>query len=354
MTLKSIDIFSGAGGLTEGLASAGIECILGVDADRDCFITFSEAHGPGLRLALNASSITNLGEWRGEPDILAGGPPCQPFSVHGRQQGAADKRDCIPLFILALGILKPRAFILENVPSLAAPRHRDYFMARLTDMVSLGYGVQYAILDAAAFGVPQHRRRLFVVGFLKGDESNRRPFQWPNPTHGPGLLPYVTVREALLAPVPSRLEELNRSRVTYARNPVWRPRLLNSLVVNGKGRVLDFDAPAPTVTAQSSGNGAHILDMCGELRQYHYSLMLCKRADLTPSIRQGEVIGARRLTWREASALQGFPDSYPFQGSVSSKYSQIGNAVSPPLAEAVGRAVVAHLQAEPIRMGLRG
>lgn len=347
MQLNSIDLFCGAGGLTEGLAGAGITARWAIEQDATCVQTFRRAHKQATVMTKRVQDC-ELNGLAGSIDIIVGGPPCQPFSVHGKQAAAADSRDCIPLFTQAVGIIKPRAFIMENVPGLIAPRHDDYWMARLGEMIDAGYTVHWEVLDAAAYGVPQHRRRLFVVGFRRNlyeyEDLGYLGFRWPEPTHGPGRLPYVTVRDALVW-TDSSAGASNNSAVTYARNPVLRPRLINSLIVNGKGRVLDWDAPSPTITAQSSGNGGHVIDFKEELREYHRHLLECSRKGVVPAFRTGTVRGAWRISVEQAARLQGFRDDYPFQGSVSSKYKQIGNAVPPPLAEAVGRAVVEHLKA---------
>lgn len=350
MALRSLDVFCGAGGLTHGLSQAGIECRMGIDADRDCAITFSQAHNStGQHYSLDGHD--GLDMWRGEVDLVVGGPPCQPFSVHGKQRADTDARDGIPFFLQAIGTVRPKAFLMENVANLAAPRHTAYFYNLLDILHAMDYRCDWRVLDAADYGVPQNRNRLFVMGVQGRYAPRGTRFEWPSPTHRnpvmlgpahPGILrPWVTVREAL-RDVPEC--EPNTSKVVYAKNPVLRPRLINSLIVNGKGRVLNLGKPSPTVTAESAGNGGHILDIGRTLGAYHEYLLECDGAGIEPILRSGEAAQARRITWREAARLQGFPDDYPFWGTTSSRYRQIGNAVPPPLARAVGDSIVRYLE----------
>ncbi len=338
MASTFVDLFSGAGGLSQGLVAAGAVPVAAVDIDADACRTYALAH-PGVPVI--KGDVTNAVLPR--TDLLVGGPPCQPFSVHGRQGAAGDERDGIPLFIEALRSLQPRAFIMENVPNLTAKRHEAYFggvlgqLRQVQDEPMASYVVGWRILDAADWGVPQHRRRLFVVGIRLDVIAGREHFRWPTPTHGPGRgLPWVTVREALTGYL--NTGEPNPSKVVYASNPTLRPKLANSLIVNGRGRVLSINAPSVTIAAESSGNGGHILDPLRVLDSYHQRL-LHREAE----IRSGVVRDVRRLTTGEAARLQGFDPSYPFQGSVSSRFRQIGNAVPPPLARAVAGAVLAAL-----------
>ena len=260
-------------------------------------------------------------------DLLAGGPPCQPFSVGGKKLGNDDQRDLVPAFVKAVRDVRPTFFLMENVANLARPNFRDYFEGQLADLAALGYAIHWRVLDAAAYGVPQHRLRLFVVGTPLGTA-----FAFPAPTHGPqGSQPYMTVRDAL-ADCPE--DAPNRAKVVYLKNPVVRRTHCAGLLLNGSGRPLNLDAPSPTILASAGGNRTHVLDLQDTLKAYHAQLKAGGPA------RTGEVANCRRLTLRESARLQSFPDSFTFFGSRSQQYRQIGNAVPPLLAKAVGLALL--------------
>lgn len=327
--MRSIDLFSGAGGLTRGLENAGWETVAALEINPIASETY-RANFPHVEtLCIDVRNV-DFRRWKGIVDVVVGGPPCQPFSVAGKQLAHLDPRDCVPEFSRAVKELEPQAFILENVAGLAAPRHKYYLATALQMFRSLGYVVNYDVLDAADFGVPQHRKRLFIVGLLGS------AFSFPHPTHGPrGSMPYVTTGSALVN-VP--VDTPNTAKVTYARQPVLRPQPWDGMLVNGGGRPINLEEPCQTIPASAGGNRTHILDPDGVLVAYHKHLM----AGGKPY--SGEVKGVRRLTVRESARIQAFPDDHIFLGRQSSRYSQVGNAVPPPLAEAIGAALAAQLQ----------
>ena len=324
--LRSIDLFCGAGGLSKGLELAGWSCCAAVEIDFDSAETFRR-NFPGAEVVLRDSREVDYTGWAGQVELVVGGPPCQPFSVAGLLRGKHDDRDMIPEFIRAVRLVQPRGFLMENVPGLTAPRHRTYLLSALEALRALGYTTAAQVLDAADYGVPQHRRRLFVVG-LRG-----ATFAFPEPTHGPrGRLPYCSAGAAILT-APD--DEPNRAVVTYARKPVMRPSPWAGMLVNGKGRPLDLSKPSLTIPATAGGNRTHIVDQAGVLRAYHEALMRGEKP------RHGRVHGVRRLTVLESAALQSFPSDFEFVGRRSSRYRQIGNAVPPLLARALGAALAA-------------
>lgn len=258
--------------------------------------------------------------------MVYGGPPCQPFSSGGLRRSHGDDRDMIPEFIRAVGEARPEAFVMENVPGLLVGERRAYFARALASLEALGFRLSWRALNAAEFGVPQKRRRLFVVGLRE------RRFEFPEPTHGPGRSrPFVRVRDVLTG---EAIGEPNPSRVFYAKNPDLRPSPYDGHVFNGGGRPINPDAPCHTILASAGGNKTHFLDVLGLVPEYHAHLMMGGRA------RTGTLPGARRLTVLESAVLQTFPRTLSFHGPRSSQYHQVGDAVPPRLAEAVGRAVV--------------
>jgi DNA (cytosine-5)-methyltransferase 1 len=330
---SSIDLFCGAGGLTLGLHHAGWVTRVAVEFDADAAKTY-RANFPEVHLLEQDAMCIDFSEWRGKVDLVAGGPPCQPFSVAGNQLSHLDPRDCVPQFIRAVQEIEPSVFLMENVHGLATTRHAGYLRNAICRLEALGYDVRTGVLDAADYGAPQYRRRLFVVGMR--DEA----FTFPEPTHGPrGSLPHVTAGWAL-SDVPG--DKPNTAIVSYARNPVMRPSPFAGMLVNGGGRPIDLSRPSQTIPASAGGNRTHIVDRDGVLGRYHEYLTRGGEP------LEGIVDGVRRLTVRESARLQTFPDDFEFIGGQSARYRQVGNAVPPVLAEAVGRAVLEQLTAPSI------
>ncbi len=322
---RSVDLFCGAGGLTLGLRRAGWETALAVEYDPTACATYQH-NFPDTIVSCGDIRMVEFTEYAGQVDLVAGGPPCQPFSVAGNQRAHDDPRDCIPEFIRAVREIAPRAFLMENVAGLASKRHDSYLRFVLEQLAALGYGVAYRVVDAADYGAPQHRRRLIVVGLREGT------FQFPEATHGEGRRsPHSTAGRAIDG---APADEPNRAKITFAKNPVLRPSPFAGMLVNGGGRPIDLDRPSQTIPASAGGNRTHIVDPDRVLVDYHRYL----RDGGTPA--RGSVEGVRRLTVRESARLQCFPDDFEFLGPQSARYRQVGNAVPPVLAEVMGQAVL--------------
>jgi DNA (cytosine-5)-methyltransferase 1 len=318
MSPTAIDVFCGAGGLSLGLEKAGFQTLFAVDNDSDSCKTYRTLV-PRAALHEGDASWVDFTKWSGV-DLVAGGPPCQPFSTGGRRLGKKDERDLLPIFVRAVSQARPKAFLLENVPGLASPAHRDYLvevLAPLADEYSI-FGPY--LINAADYGVPQSRRRLIVIGTIEGDFHvpygcpGRRPVAGDVLTFEPNGLP-------------------NHSKIVYAKRPDLRPNPYHGQLFNGGGRPIDLDAPAPTILASAGGNKTHFIDCSGLVPPYHSYLM---RGGIP---RIGELIGARRLTVAECASLQSFPNGAKISGARSSQYEQVGNAVPPRLAAIFGDAV---------------
>lgn len=322
-----IDLFSGAGGLSLGLEASGLRCVAGVEMNRDACDTFHSRHA-GARLYNSPIQQVNFREYGGV-SLIVGGPPCQPFSAGGKGRASSDMRDMIPQFVRAVHEARPKVFLMENVPGLAGPTHREYLEAALDDLSKLGYSVAFEVVNAAEYGIPQKRRRLIVVG-IRGSKSK---FAFPMPTHGPrGEQPFVT-SGTVLARVPGR-DAANASKVTYAKRPDLRPSPYDGHLFNGGGRAINLSEPSHTILASAGGNKTHFLDLQEEVPKYHKHLM----AGGCPRI--GSLRGGRRLSIEESAALQTFPKGMRFYGSRSSQYAQVGNAVPPALAKVLGFALI--------------
>lgn len=323
--LTVLDLFAGAGGLSLGLEDAGMEVVAAAEWDEDALDTYAKRH-PAVPLYPGDIANIDFGEFRDSVDVVAGGPPCQPWSDGGKGLGHDDPRDGFPQFVRAVRTIEPRAFVIENVAGLTRGARRPHFLRLLRELTSLSYEVRDQVLVAANYGVPQLRRRLFVVGTRSGE------YAWPDATHGAGSgRPWRIAGDVVSAA--KVIGQPNSSIVTYAKRPDLRPSPYDGLLFNGGGRPINLADLAPTMLASMGGNKTPWIDTQEIVPGYHAHLM----AGGTP--RAGVVPGARRITVAEAAALQTFPEGTEFAGRRSSQYRQVGNAVPPLLARAVGRAL---------------
>ncbi len=211
--IRGIDLFASAGGLTLGLKEAGVHTVCAAEVDPYRVSTFLQ-HTPEATALVGDVRQADFSPYKGRVELVYGGPPCQPFSSGGLRQGTSDERDMIPEFIRVVQEVRPLAFLMENVPGLVVSDRMNYLSQVLEQLEDLDFVVSWKVLNAADYGVPQKRRRLFVVGL------RHARFRFPPPTHGPAVgLPYVVVQDVL---PPHQIGEPNPSKVFYAKGPDLR------------------------------------------------------------------------------------------------------------------------------------
>lgn len=384
--MRSVELFAGAGGLAMGMANAGFRHAAVIEWDHDACETFRENQRhhaqsvegwPLHECDVREFDFTPLAD---RIEVLSGGPPCQPFSLGGKHRGYMDHRDMFPEVVRAVREIRPRAFILENVKGLMREAFADYFeyiQLQLShpDVVAKSgegwrehrnrlekhhtargcqadYNVVYRLLNAADYGVPQCRERVFLVGF-RSDLGIEWTF--PEPTHS---------QDALLWEQWVTGEYWERHRVARRRRPQPHVRLegriarLRAGVLLGLGRpwqtVRDAisDLPTPRIREHPQ---IHNHRFWPGARSYpgHTGSPLDAPAKTLKAGNHGVPGGenmlakpdgsVRYFTIREAARLQTFPDEYIFRGSWSEAMRQLGNAVPVRLAEAVSRSVAATL-----------
>ena len=342
----AISLFSGAGGLDLGVERAGYRCAAAVEVDGDAADTmeknFDGLNAPVIRgdiLDVPTREILRAAGLKGRerPDLLVGGPPCTPFSKSGfwlewKRAGLDPDASLLQAYTRVLAEAKPRAFILENVYALTYNNKasRPAFERLLREIDEAGYRCSWAVLNAADYGVPQLRPRLFVVGRPKGQPVPELPGpthggRWERRSTGDVERPHVTAGEVLdglvTSPEPEEvvrgqwrhlLPEVppggNYLHFTAERghpDPVfaWRSRYWSFLLK------LDPNRPSPTIQAQPGPN----------VGPFHWD--------------------NRRLRVPELKRLFTFPDDFEFVGRRASVQAQIGNSVPPALAYAVAGAL---------------
>ena len=356
-----VDLFCGAGGLSEGFRQAGFQVLAGCDFDDTAGKTFVATHpeatfiGGRIQDVTVAHLLRVTGLKPGQLDVLVGGPPCQGYSVYNHQRGVDDPR--AGLFREYLRIvkgLKPRWLVMENVAGLTSIADGGIIREIKEGMKSLGYEVDFKILKAEEYGVPQERRRIFFIANRIG-----APIEFPAPTHGKDLQPLVTIWDAIgdlppvenggkeellkyaCAPRNSYQAELRGNRKTAPNHSA--PKLgevnlarMKHIPAGGSWRDIPFDLlPEGMKRAKRSDHTKRY----GRPRKTDLSCTILTKCD----VHWGAYIHPeqdRAITVREAARLQSFPDSFEFQGSRTEQYIQVGNAVPPLLGRAVANKLI--------------
>lgn len=327
--LKGLDLFSGPGGMTLGFKRAGISPIACVERRKDAVETFSFHTDDAEHFCADIRSLA-FDRYAGMVDVVYGGPPCQPFSTGGLRRAAGDPRDMFPEFVKTVAQVRPAAFVAENVVGLTTRSRIGYLAEIVYKLESLGFNVSWRVLNAADYGIPQKRKRLFIVGMRTGI------FWFPKPTHGPGTSRKYKSSGTIIQNAP--IGEPPDCPVVFAKYPDKRRSPYAGHVYNGGGRPIDLNAPCHTILAAAGGYKTHWIDTLGIAPRYTAHLW----AGGAPWV--GNVPGARRMTVEESALIQTFPAEMKFAGSRSSQFTQVGDAVPPDLAEVVGRALVAQLE----------
>jgi len=345
MKYTCVDAFSGAGGLSLGLSRAGFSILLAFDNDPKCVDTQRlnprylqhPVYLAGVDEMLGGALLDKTNLNKGELFLLTGGPPCQGFSI--QRIGADDdfRNELVLKFVSLVEELSPKYFLMENVPGITGKRGQAILKEALRRITTAGYWTHQETLDAQDYGVPQRRKRVFAVGERMDGRLAR--FAFPPPTTPEDHR--VTVRETIgnLPPPPEdgtdhpgiphhrrdNLSDLNVRRLLALKPGQGRDHLPESLLAdchrvdssiighrNVYGRML-WDDVAPTITA---------------------------RFDSFTRGQFGHPEQTRSISLREGALLQTFPIDFVYSGNKVEIARQIGNAVPPLLAEALGRQII--------------
>lgn len=293
----ALDLFAGCGGLALGFEAAGFQTI-GYEKDHDACATYSR----NLRGVCHEVVLTSGLDLIDRADVIIGGPPCQPFSVGGLQQGRLDSRNGFPIFLDAIERYQPKVAVFENVRGMLY-RNRGYLSEIINAFESLKYKVEATILHAVGYGVPQRRERLFVV-------AHRGSWRFPRPIDKHKPFTSAEALGELALTIPQGAKFLTASMDEYVAKYEAKSKCI-------RPRDLHLDQPSRTVTCRnlSGATGDMMRIRLGDGRR-------------------------RRLTPREGARLQSFPDWFEFIGTQDSQFNQIGNAVPPLLAKAVAMSVL--------------
>ena len=376
-TAPAADLFCGAGGISLGLERAGFDVVIGVDHDQHALATH-RAHHAGLHLDWDLSDESVLERLAGVMrdagiKLIAGGPPCQPFSRAGRgiignlvrremRPPADRRRDLWQSFLWLVDAVRPDAVLMENVPDLALDEDMFIMRTMVHELERIGYGVETAIVESVRYGVPQMRQRFILVAISDG-----RRIVWPHREQADREV--ATLRAAIgdlgdVEPGWTTEPEGGREYATDATDPYQklmrrdsRGRVSRKVKDHITRAVRDDDLEAFRAMDASTKYS----ELPAELKRYRDDIFNDKYKRLDYD-QQSRTLTAhlsrdgyayihpeyeRTITVREAARIQSFPDWFRFSGPPTAAFRQIGNAVPPLLAEGLAGAIVDALGREP-------
>lgn len=303
MSLSVLELCAGGGGQAIGLEKAGFDMASAVEIDKHACDTLRE-NRPNWHV-LEKSVFDLDGRDFSGVDLIAGGIPCPPFSIAGKQLGRSDERDLFPQTLRLIREAKPASVMIENVPGFAKPRFDAYRKTILLELENMGYETDWRVLNACWFGVPQLRPRFILVAMRSHLFGN---FEWPVAPDSPP----VTVGDVI--------GDLMASRG-------WK----------GAGRWREqAQEIAPTLVGGSKKHGGPDLGPTRARKQWAALGVDGLGIANEPPGPERPAKWMPRLTVRMAARIQRFPDTWNFSGGKTASYRQIGNALPPPVANAVG------------------
>ncbi|HEY5221198.1 MAG TPA: DNA (cytosine-5-)-methyltransferase [Candidatus Paceibacterota bacterium] len=299
--LTAADFFAGIGGMRMGFEKSGFEIVYSNDIDKNACRTYAQNFGVIDCKDIKEVDTDKLPDF----DVLLGGFPCQPYSMIGKRLGLNDERGKVFFQIVRiLNAKRPSAFVLENVKHLSLYNKGEVLRQMIKNLEWLGYKVHLKVLDSQNFGVPQHRERLYIVGFL----DSKKPF----------VLYERNKKTKLKEILEKRIDESYYLSEKYYRG-LLKHKSRHAKGGNGFGCVvLDKNGVSNTLVAGNMGRERNLIKDKKVLKNR---------------------FGIRKLTVRECARLQGFPDSFQLPAFTTVAYKQLGNAVTVPVAKAVAGAV---------------
>ena len=324
--IKLISLFSGAGGLDLGFERAGFDIVIANEYDKSIWDTYEKNHT--ARLIKGDIRDINESDFPDDIDGIIGGPPCQSWSEAGAQRGICDSRG--KLFFEYIRILRekqPKFFLAENVSGMLANKHSDAVKNIISQFEDCGYNITLNLVNAADYGVPQDRKRVFYIGFRRDLEAD---FEFPVPTT-PEQYQKITLRQAIddleFTAVPAKPGNKTNGKLQVPNNEYYIGAY--STIFMSRNRVRSWDEQGFTV--QASGRQCQLHPRAPKM------LFVEKNKRIFVP---GKESLYRRLTVRECARLQGFPDDFEFiYNYVDDGYKMVGNAVPVHLAYLIAKQI---------------
>lgn len=316
--ISSVELCAGAGGQALGLEQAGFAHEALVELDPHCCNTLRHNRPDWNVLEQDVRAFKDTAADFKGVDLVAGGLPCPPFSVAGKQLGDKDERNLFPDALEIIDAARPRAVMIENVRGFLDAVFQDYREGLKAKLRQMGYTTDWRLLNASDFGVPQLRPRVVIVA-LRSEYADR--FSWPEPQpHNP-----ATVGETLVDLI--------------AANG-WR---------GAKKWAKQADEIAPTIVGGSKKHGGP--DLGPTRAKKAWATLGVNGMTIAEEAPERDFVGMPRLTVPMVARIQGFPDDWTFTGRKTAAYRQVGNAFPPPVARAVAAEVAqAIAKQSPVRL----
>ena len=340
---SAIDLFSGCGGLSYGLGRAGFDVVLGVDHDSYALRSFVRNHPGSEALFADISKLTKKDFFpfigKRNIDVLIGGPPCQGVSLSGHRIRKDPRNDLFLSYLEILEFLRPRAFVMENVPGLASLFGGELFNVLLESFERIGYTVSHKILNAADYGVPQSRRRLFFVGLYNGP-----CFRFPDSLKATPVTSFEALSDLPEDSLPDGTVYPGKAESKYQRLLRKGSKgIFNHQITNHREKTIHIISQVP--------DGGNYKDLPAHLqgtRKVNIAWTRLKSGRPSFTVDTGHrhhfhYLYNRIPTVRESARLQSFPDTFVFEGSRTSQHRQVGNAVPPILANIIGKQLLEYL-----------
>jgi DNA (cytosine-5)-methyltransferase 1 len=352
-----VDLFCGAGGLSDGFRQSGFRVLFGSDIDPVFGETYKRSHPEANFVAKPIQELTSheilsaTGLSKGQLDVLVGGPPCQGYSVNNHGRGEHDPRaGLFREYLRLVQEISPKWLIMENVTGLLSIAGGQLIKTISNEISKLGYQVQWRILRAEEYGVPQERRRVIVMANRIG-----APIYFPNIEYGVGLKPFTTIWDAIgdlpMLGITGQCEYASDPKTEYQQkmrancselSNHFGPKLgaanlerIRHIPSGGSWRDIPFELlPAGMQRAKRSDHTKRY----GRPKPSDLSCTILTKCD----IHWGAYIHPienRAFTVREAARLQSFSDDFIFYGSMTEQFVQIGNAVPPLMARSIAEAI---------------
>lgn len=346
MEWNTIDLFSGAGGLSEGFNNAGFKILLGIDNDEKALETFRKNHRGAKTICGDITKINYQNDIRPllkskKIDFIIGGPPCQGMSLAGNRELDDPRNKLYLSYLRILNEIRPKGFVIENVPGLLSLFHGKIKNSILDRLKKMDYKVKFNVLTASDYGVPQRRKRVFFVGIRNDINVN---FEFPEPTS------IVITSKMALSDLPplKTTEYIGEAKQYYYTQPKNNYQKLmrkdskyvyNHIAARHTEKTIKIISMVP-----DGGNYKDLPEKYRNTRHFHVAWTRFDSNKPAPTIDTGHrhhfhYKWNRVPTVRECARLQSFSDRYIFYGNKTQQFRQVGNAVPPLLAESVARSL---------------
>ena len=353
MKPRVIDLFAGVGGLSLGFEKKGFDVVLANEYDASIATSYIANHKNTKMIVGDITSLDledTFGKLAGTIDVVIGGPPCQGFSQKGQRKTIHDERNFLfKYYVSVVELVNPKYFVMENVPNLLTAEG-GYFRHEIEELFNkLGYSLEYGVLNASDYGIPQNRRRAVIIGKLDGDAPKLPVPKRNNVTIWDAIsdLAYLESGEGseeqeYKYPAESDYEKMLRkdssklfNHIATKHSPLALERL--ALIPPNAGREV---LPEEHLT-KSIYSGTWT-----RMKKDEISVTITTRFDTPSSGKFTHPFLNRAITVREAARIQSFPDNFHFVGNKGSQMKQVGNAVPPLLAAAIAEVIMNDIKEE--------